>query len=294
METFLKDYPSLLEVLQFVVQDNPEREKIVRELILMKYAQEVIEETLELRKRPGCENYGITQGLGHFRISREEAMRFIKSIGWGFSENVEVKEQKKALSFGNRFVKNGDRWLFSYDRKDGAINDLKGVGDIAYLLSKPFDRIEAVDLLGRLALPSFHSPLNEMSQEQLDKEGLSKVPLGRRTRVAFSSREEKGKMWRRLNEIDAEIERTERTGDFPLLNELKSQRDELMNDLSEKIKPTEGEEEARKAIERRIGTAIEKIRKQHPRLADHLSNSIRTGRTCSYMPDRSVHWEVRV
>jgi hypothetical protein len=50
-------------------------------------------------------------------------------------------------------------------------------------------------------------------------------------------------------------------------------------------------EKARKAVSRAIREAIEKIRKDHPTLADHLDESIHTGGSCYYLSD-GIEWEV--
>ena len=80
---------------------------------------------------------------------------------------------------------------------------------------------------------------------------------------------------------------------FALLEQLESQEDELMSDLKKRVRPGESEEKARKAIERRIKTAIDKIRKKHHRLADHLGASIKPGKTCIYIPEPPISWEIK-
>ena len=51
-------------------------------------------------------------------------------------------------------------------------------------------------------------------------------------------------------------------------------------------------ERARSAVTWRIRNAIRKIAGVHPPLGRHLDNSIRTGTYCTYVPERSVDWEV--
>ena len=38
--------------------------------------------------------------------------------------------------------------------------------------------------------------------------------------------------------------------------------------------------------------AIKKVRAAHPRLGQHLSNSIRTGNFCVYSPEAPTSWEL--
>jgi hypothetical protein len=37
---------------------------------------------------------------------------------------------------------------------------------------------------------------------------------------------------------------------------------------------------------------IDRIGKEHPSLARHFENAMRTGTFCSYQPDRPVRWDV--
>jgi hypothetical protein len=49
---------------------------------------------------------------------------------------------------------------------------------------------------------------------------------------------------------------------------------------------------ARKAVTSRIRESIERIGTEHPALARHLENAIRTGTFCRYQPDRPLRWQV--
>jgi hypothetical protein len=51
-------------------------------------------------------------------------------------------------------------------------------------------------------------------------------------------------------------------------------------------------ERTRKAVANSIRYAIARIEKQCPALALHLTNSLRTGASCSYVPDRARIWEL--
>jgi hypothetical protein len=42
----------------------------------------------------------------------------------------------------------------------------------------------------------------------------------------------------------------------------------------------------------RIGTALKAIEPVHPELAQHLRNSVSTGRFCSYRPDQELSWQL--
>ena len=50
-------------------------------------------------------------------------------------------------------------------------------------------------------------------------------------------------------------------------------------------------ERARSTMAKQIHAAIARVDKVHPSLALHLTNSIRTGRFGSYVPESPVRWE---
>ena len=52
-------------------------------------------------------------------------------------------------------------------------------------------------------------------------------------------------------------------------------------------------EKARTTVTSRIRDAIGRVESVHPDLGRHLRASVRTGTFCSYVPERSVVWEVR-
>jgi hypothetical protein len=51
-------------------------------------------------------------------------------------------------------------------------------------------------------------------------------------------------------------------------------------------------ERARSAVTWRTRSAIKKIQAAHPRLGQHLQNSIRTGTFCVYRPEVPTDWQV--
>jgi hypothetical protein len=51
-------------------------------------------------------------------------------------------------------------------------------------------------------------------------------------------------------------------------------------------------ERARWAITKQIQSAIDRLDRAHPALARHLRTSIKTGRYCSYEPERLIEWQL--
>ena len=51
-------------------------------------------------------------------------------------------------------------------------------------------------------------------------------------------------------------------------------------------------ERARSTVAKQIHGALARIGKGHPSLALHLTDSLRTGRYCSHVPERPVGWQL--
>jgi len=56
--------------------------------------------------------------------------------------------------------------------------------------------------------------------------------------------------------------------------------------------PLDVSERARKAVSGRVKDSISRIRKQHPVLGLHLTNSLRLGTFCCYQPAEQVRWDL--
>jgi len=56
--------------------------------------------------------------------------------------------------------------------------------------------------------------------------------------------------------------------------------------------PKELEDKPRKAVSIAIKRSLEIINQEHPALGQHLKNSLKTGFSCSYTPDKPITWEL--
>ncbi len=63
-------------------------------------------------------------------------------------------------------------------------------------------------------------------------------------------------------------------------------------DQAEARKAADTSDRARKAVTSRIRESIERIGREHPALARHFENAIRTGTFCRYQPDRPLRWQL--
>ena len=105
---------------------------------------------------------------------------------------------------------------------------------------------------------------------------------------------------RRLEELEDEIDDAALSGDVGQGDRAQAERDILVEQLSTAYglggrarRGNDPIERARSTVAKRIHSAIARIGKEHPALALHLTNSIRTGRYCCYAPEHPVSWTIK-
>ena len=103
----------------------------------------------------------------------------------------------------------------------------------------------------------------------------------------------------RLLDLEDEIDTAARDSDLGRLASLQAERDFLAAELGAALglggRPRlsgDQVERARKAVAMRIGTALKGIEAGLPVLAQHLRNSVSTGRFCRYLPDQDISWQL--
>ncbi|MFD2098712.1 tetratricopeptide repeat protein [Flagellimonas iocasae] len=183
-----------------------------------------------------------------------------------------VPKNKAIKTLKGNFIQNGELWELSYLNKSAVIKDSKGLHDIAQLLEQPEEQIHCAVLMGVV----LETGGTSMIDDQAMKEYKSKL---RSLKVDISDAEEMG-MYQKADALQEEYE---------ALVEHLSQ----VTGLSNKIRKTGSSvEKARAAVTWRIRSSIKKIEKVHPKLAKHLTNSIKTGTCCSYEPETPHEWTV--
>lgn len=88
MEKFLKDRCTIEEVSEFLSEGNVGRKKRIYEHLGWVYGAEIFNLLLDLRSRKGCEDYGMEQAIAHFKMNRDEALRY------GDNLTIEVSDSK--------------------------------------------------------------------------------------------------------------------------------------------------------------------------------------------------------
>ena len=174
---------------------------------------------------------------------------------------------------GNSFVREGNFWSIAYEGTGARLVELKGFHDIARLLAQPNEPVHCLELSGAPAV-------SDAGHEVLDSQ---------------ARREYR----RRIEELQGELEQAESDNDVARSDRVRVELDAVIDELAKATglggrsrKMGDPAERARTAVTWRIRSAIKKIASAHPRLGQHLSNSIRTGNFCVYMPEIASEWEL--
>jgi hypothetical protein len=179
------------------------------------------------------------------------------------------------------FVRTGAVWRLEYRGHAVTVVDSKGLRDLAALLARPGREIHVLDLVEAAGGPS-RAAAGSDAGPVIDAEA----------RAAYK---------RRLVDLEDEIETATRNNDLGRLARLEAEKEFIAAELAAALGlggririAGDPVERARKAVAMRIGTALKAIETEHPDLARHLRNSVTTGRTCRYLPDHDVDWQLTV
>lgn len=179
----------------------------------------------------------------------------------------------------NAFRRDGETWVLSYDGRETRVRDVKGLSVIARLLAEPGREFHVLDLTGSGGPASRVGPTGDTGDI-----------IDGKARRAYQ---------RRLAELEAEIDDATLAGDSASRARVEAERDALVDQLTAAYglggrvrRGNDPAERARSTVTKQIHGAIARIDKAHPSLALHLTNSVRTGRYCSYVPESSVGWQL--
>ncbi len=170
-------------------------------------------------------------------------------------------------------------WTVSWRDEEATLPHVKGLADLAVLVTRPGQDVSALQLVG--GLPGTGGGGDEM----VDLTALR----------AYRAR---------LDDLDTELDEAGSNGDTGRLEQLADERDQLLAEvrrvtgLGGRIRHSANDpaERARKAVSGRIRDAIRRLDEVAPRVARHLDRSVRTGLQCSYAPsgeDGPARWRVR-
>ena len=176
----------------------------------------------------------------------------------------------------NAFLRKGEVWAITFEGKTVHLKHSKGLADLALLLSRPGDDLEAIELAQgnspRRAPAAAGDPM-----------------LDRRALVSYRTR---------LRELEGQLDEAEARNNPEGYSRLEEERQAIVDELRRATglggrtrKLGDEAERARKAVSSRIRLSIAAIRAAHPVLGEHLDHSIETGTLCSYSPADSISWQ---
>jgi hypothetical protein len=170
---------------------------------------------------------------------------------------------------GNAFRQVGGQWLLAFDGDAVRVADAKGLRYIAELLRQEGHEVHVADLAGVRLAPTGDS-------ETLD----------RAARAAYRDR---------LDSLRDQLEEAEASNDPARASALRREMGLLADELGVSGHARSRDpamERLRKAVGNRIRDQVVRLERVHPRLARHLTTTIRTGTFCSYRPETAVRWEL--
>lgn len=193
----------------------------------------------------------------------------------------------------NIFRNRGDRWEVRFNGgKVMQINNLRGMGYIARLLAKADVPIPATELANPL--------IDRKLMEKAGLCGAEDVAVGGIEADEVADKETLRKCRERLAEIEAEFEKARKNNDPAKIGELEKEKERVLAyvrasaGLGGQARVFAGEvEKARKAVANAINTAINRIKKMEPRLAQHLDKLIDRGTDCKYEPGCEMDWQLQ-
>jgi AAA ATPase domain len=189
------------------------------------------------------------------------------------------------------FRREGEYWAIAYEGDAFRLKDSKGLRYLARLLAERGHELHALDLaagerdpdaLGRRVEPGLTASRSSDAGEILDARA-------------------KAEYRRRLTELEEELEEAHSFGDDERAARAEEERDLLVAELSRALglrgrsrRAASPSERARVSVTRAIRAALAHIRKESPRLGDHLEQTVRTGTFCSYRPDprTPIDWQL--
>ncbi len=171
----------------------------------------------------------------------------------------------------------GGIWSVEWRGESGNVRHVKGLADIAQLVSRPHSEIPAIALANPEAVDS------QSSEAVIDLDALA----------AYRTR---------LDHLDRELDEADAHNDAGRVERLQSEREALLAEVRKstglggrvRTVANDPSERARKAVSARIRDAITRIETVAPQLGAHLDRSIRTGLRCSYQPtpDDRIEWRI--
>jgi hypothetical protein len=173
------------------------------------------------------------------------------------------------------FRRDGDVWLVGLDGATARVRAVKGLDDIALLLTRPGREVHVAELVG-----ASDQPRTDAGAPLLDREAIASLRA-------------------RLGELADDEREAEQRGDVETAAKAHAEREAIMQRVSADVglggrsRPSDDwVERARKAVRTRVAHALKRIESAEPAVGRHLRASVRTGEFCAYEPPDAVRWQL--
>ncbi|MEW6471248.1 MAG: AAA family ATPase [Actinomycetota bacterium] len=221
------------------------------------------------------------------RAALEEAQALYRSLR--MDRRASFVETTTAPSESiNVFRLDGEYWTLTYGGRTARVADSKGLRDIAMLLARPGRELHVADLIAATDPPAVLP--DEPTRTAVLRRGPTDAVIDDRARAAYHAR---------LLDLRDELEDAEANADLARAERARAEMDAIASELAAALglggRPRatgDPAERARKAVTQRIRNSLKRLAAVHPELAAHLDRAIRTGRFCSYRPERPVKWSL--
>jgi hypothetical protein len=214
---------------------------------------------------------GDSTAAGHLEAATAQHLR-LGAPRWAALSRQQQDVRQHHAEGRNRFRRDGAVWSVAYDGVQAYVPHARGLTDIAVLLARPGQPVPASDLAGAIT--------RSRGEPALDRQALANYRA-------------------RLRELDDDLAEADHNNDPEPLARARAERDALVAELTRSLgrggKPRrlgDDTEKARKTVTNRIRRALRMVDSQHPALASHLREAVRTGTSCCYRPAQPVTWEL--
>ena len=197
---------------------------------------------------------------------------FLRHMSEKFGVEIQfdsIKEESQLSE--NQFILNNNVWELVYDGIKVLLPDSKGLHDLAKLLSLNGEEIHCMQLMGA-----------GLVEKEVN------YTMDEKAKASYKDK---------LVDLQEDIDEAYQMNDHVRAGHLQEEYDKIVEHLSKSVglggrqrKTNDQTDKARSAVTWRIRSAIKKIKESHDSLADHLSNSIKTGTFCSYKPLSKTDW----
>lgn len=189
------------------------------------------------------------------------------------------------------FLREGDYWCVSFEKKTVRLRDMKGLRYLARLLARPGRDFHVLELIA--------AETGGEAATNMDAEVELTAVMGWDAGVLLDEKA-KAAYRRRLAEISEDLDASLATGNHDRAAQAEAERDFLMRELARAVgiggqdrRAASTSERARASVTRAIRHAMARVSATHRELGQHLERTVRTGTSCAYLQySKEVVWTV--